>query len=205
MRTKVQPISFRCCINPSSHAASQHMGSLHEKLKIQNTFMQSWSNYHDRNPGKTLERLSSRLSSNMMMMTSVWQFQGCIRFWHTLIQWWKVSLFECWCYFIFALSTDETKPFLNYMDIISSFALCVSKYPSGSLVAGVVQNHCKSPQIVNNIAQKACPEHMRTPSFCGAEHLLKGHFLILMLFGIIWKQANTPQSERENLVSPLTC
>lgn len=110
-----------------------------------------------------------------------------------------------WSVGIFVLSTAKTKPCLNDVDIISGFASGTSESPSGSLVTEVVRNNRRSPQAVSNIAEEPCSDNVKTTSPCGAECLLEGQLQILMLFGIIWSEDNTPQTERENLLSPLTC
>lgn len=65
IRSRVWPVYLRDSINSSSHLALEYTHTLHEMSKKQNTFMQSWNNYHHRNLGETCQRTSSRLASNI--------------------------------------------------------------------------------------------------------------------------------------------
>ena len=123
---------------------------------MQNTFMQSRSTYYQRNLGKTLVRTSSRLASNITWFIVT---QNDDDFSMVIPRPQPILVHEysggkglflntdtiLWSMGVFVLSTDETKPCWNDVDIISGFALCTSKSSSGFLVTEVVRNQSFSP------------------------------------------------------------
>lgn len=210
VRSRVRPICLRDTRNPSSHPASQYVDTLDEILKMQNAFVLSWSHYWRRNLGKILESMSSSLASNITRFIATQNYddfstviprpQQILAHMSTMVE---MSLSERW--YCFTKHGDFCFEYWQNQALLEWHGRHFWFYTGYIKIPLWFPGHWSSKESLSFSPG--------SPQYCW-KSLLRAHENNFLLwcwmpavsdFDVIWNKANTPQVERENLLSPLTC